>query len=120
MARRRTKTYFRKVLPDPVYGSELVSKFINSMMRDGKRTISEKLFYEAMGIIKNKAGEKGVDIFYKAIENIKPVVEVKSRRVGGTNYQVPIEVYPKRKQSLAIRWIIMAARARSGTSMSKN
>ena len=119
MARRRTKTYFRKVSPDPIHSSELVSKFINSMTWDGKKSTAERLFYQALGIIKEKTGEEGIDIFHKAIENIRPVVEVKSRRVGGANYQVPVEVYPKRKQSLAIRWIIRAARARSGISMDK-
>ena len=119
MARRRTKTYSRKVLPDSVYNSELVSKFINSMMEDGKKSVSEAVFYRAMKVIKEKMGKEGIDVFNKAIMNIKPLVEVKSRRVGGANYQVPVEVYPKRKQSLAIRWIILASRARSGVSMDK-
>ena len=119
MARRRTKTYFRKVLPDPVYHSDLVSRFINSMMLDGKKFTAEAIFYRAMKIIKEKTGEEGIDVFNKAVDNIKPLVEVKSRRVGGANYQVPVEVYPKRKQSLAIRWIITASRARSGISMDK-
>ncbi len=119
MARRRTKTYFRRVLPDPVYNSELVSRFINSMMVDGKKFTAEAIFYRAMKMIKEKTGKEGIEIFNKAVDNIKPLVEVKSRRVGGANYQVPIEVYPKRKQSLAIRWIIAEARTRSEISMDK-
>ena len=119
MARRRTKTHFRKLVSDPVYNSDLVSKFINSMMWDGKKNTALKIFYSAMDILKEKTGAEGIDVFNKAIEKIKPAVEVKSRRVGGANYQVPIEVYPMRKQSLAIRWIIQAARNRSGISMDK-
>jgi len=119
MARRRTKSHTRKIAPDAVHGSALVKKFINAMMWDGKRSIAEGLFYEALDRIKEKTGESGIEFFNKAIENVKPQVEVKSRRVGGVTYQVPVEVYSARKQSLAIRWLVSAARSRSGKTFSE-
>ncbi|RME91249.1 MAG: 30S ribosomal protein S7 [Candidatus Hydrogenedentota bacterium] len=117
MARRRTKSLVRDIDPDPIYGDKLAAKFINSMMWDGKKSVSEKIFYKALEIVEQKTGENGFEAFKKAVENVKPQIEVKSRRVGGVTYQVPVEVYPRRKQSLAIRWILHAARARSGRSM---
>jgi small subunit ribosomal protein S7 len=118
MARRRTKSYTRNIRPDAVYGSVLVQKFINAMMLKGKKSIAARLFYQALDRVQEKTGETGLEQFVKAIENVKPQVEVKSRRVGGVTYQVPVEVYPARKQSLAIRWLISAARERSGKTFS--
>ena len=119
MARRRTKSFNRFIPADPIYNSELVSKFINSMMLDGKKAVAETQFYKSIDFVTEKTGESGFEAFKKAIENVKPQVEVKSRRVGGVTYQVPVEVYPKRQQSLAIRWIISAAHTRSGKSMNQ-
>ena len=118
MARRRTKSLVREIKPDGVHNSTLVQQFINSMMLDGKKSTAAGLFYEAMERVQQKTGVAGVEQFFKAIENIKPQVEVKSRRVGGVTYQVPVEVYPARKQSLAIRWLVGAARDRSGKTLS--
>ena len=118
MARRRTKSLVREIKPDGVHNSTLVQKFINSMMLDGKKSTAAGLFYEAMERVQQKTGVAGVEQFFKAIENIKPQVEVKSRRVGGVTYQVPVEVYPARKQSLAIRWLVGVARDRSGKTLS--
>lgn len=117
MARRRTKSFKRKIRPDAVYNSVLVSKFINTMMLDGKKSVAENVFYSALKILSEKSGEDGFEAFTKALENVKPQIEVKSRRVGGVTYQVPVEVYPVRKQSLAIRWLLASARARAGKSM---
>ncbi|MBL8035597.1 MAG: 30S ribosomal protein S7 [Leptospiraceae bacterium] len=118
MARRRTKSHVRDIKPDGVHGSTLVQKFINSMMLDGKKSTAAGLFYDALTRVQEKTGVAGIEQFNKAIENIKPQVEVKSRRVGGVTYQVPVEVYPARKQSLAIRWLVSAARERSGKTLS--
>ncbi len=119
MARRRTKSLVREIAPDRLYNSTLVTKFINTMMWEGKKTTAEALFYSALDIVKEKTGEDGYQVFLRAIENVKPQIEVKSRRVGGVTYQVPVEVYPARKQSLAIRWIISAARSRNGRNFSQ-
>lgn len=119
MARRRTKSYTRNIRPDAVYGSVLVQRFINSMMLHGKKSTASRLFYQALERVQEKTGVSGLEQFMKAVENVKPQVEVKSRRVGGVTYQVPVEVYPARKQSLAIRWIIGAARERSGKTFSE-
>ena len=121
MARRKAAAK-REVLPDPIFGEKLVSKFINCMMIDGKRSAAEKQFYGALEIINEKGatnfgGETAVEVFTLAVENSKPQVEVKSRRVGGSNYQVPIEVRPDRRQALSIRWLINFSRKRSGRSM---
>ncbi len=110
---RRRRAPIREVSPDPVYNSKLVSKFINYLMYDGKKSVAAKILYGALEIIEKKSGEKGIDVFYKAIENVKPLMEVKSRRVGGATYQVPVEVRPIRQQALAFRWIIAFARKRS-------
>ncbi|NPA27714.1 MAG: 30S ribosomal protein S7 [Epsilonproteobacteria bacterium] len=114
---RRRRAPVREVLPDPIYKSKVVTKFINKLMLDGKKSIAEKILYKALERIESKSGEKGIEVFNKAIENVKPVMEVKSRRVGGATYQVPVEVRPVRQQSLAIRWIIDAARKRSERTM---
>jgi small subunit ribosomal protein S7 len=107
----------REVTTDSVYGSDLVQKFINSMMWDGKRSTAQRIFYGAMDQIGQKTNDDPLKTFKKAVENVKPVLEVKTRRVGGANYQVPVEVNPFRKQSLAIRWLLLYARTRSGKSM---
>ncbi len=114
---RRRRAPQRPVLPDPVYGSKVLTKFINKVMLDGKKSIAEKITYEALKRIEEKTGEKGIDVFNKAMENVRPVMEVKSRRVGGATYQVPVEVRPVRQQSLAIRWIVEAARKRNERTM---
>lgn len=119
MARRRTKSHTRDIRPDAVHNSVLVQKFINSMMLNGKKSVATQLFYRALERVQEKTGEPGLEQFQKAIENVKPQVEVKSRRVGGVTYQVPVEVYPARKQSLAIRWLVAAARERSGKTFSE-
>jgi small subunit ribosomal protein S7 len=116
MARRRVAKK-REVLPDPIYGDVLITKFINSLMYDGKKSLAEKIFYSALDIAKERTKEEGVGVFKKAIDNVKPILEVKSRRVGGATYQVPIEVKHERRQALAIRWIINAARARKEKTM---
>lgn len=118
MARRRTKSHTREIKADGIHGSHLVQKFINSMMIDGKKSTAAQLFYSAIDRVQEKTGVAGIEQFHKAIENVKPQVEVKSRRVGGVTYQVPVEVYPARKQSLAIRWLVNAARERSGKTLS--
>jgi small subunit ribosomal protein S7 len=114
---RRRRAPVREVMPDPVYGSKVITKFINSIMLDGKKSVAQKIFYNALAQIEAKTGEKGIDTFEKAIENVKPVMEVKSRRVGGSTYQVPVEVREVRQQSLSIRWIIDAARKRNERTM---
>lgn len=119
MARRRTKSHTRDIRPDAVHNSVLVQKFINSMMLNGKKSVATQLFYRALERVQQKTGESGLEQFQKAVENVKPQVEVKSRRVGGVTYQVPVEVYPARKQSLAIRWLVAAARERSGKTFSE-
>jgi len=110
---RRRRAQVREVLPDPIYNSKIITKFINSLMKDGKKSVATKIFYDALETIEKKGEEKGIDVFNAAIDNVKPVMEVKSRRVGGATYQVPIEVRPARQQSLAIRWLITYARRRS-------
>ena len=114
---RRHRPESREILPDPLYGSTLAEKFVNNMMWDGKKAVSQKIFYEAMDKIKERSGDDPLKLFKKAVENCKPLVEVKTRRVGGANYQVPIEVNPFRRQSLAIRWLLLYARTRSGRTM---
>ncbi|NPA50429.1 MAG: 30S ribosomal protein S7 [Epsilonproteobacteria bacterium] len=114
---RRRRAPQREVLPDPIYNSKVVTKFINKVMLDGKKSIAQKIFYKALERIEEKTQEKGIEVFEKAIENVKPLMEVRSRRVGGATYQVPMEVRPVRQQSLAIRWIVDAARKRSERTM---
>ena len=117
--RKRTATK-RDVLMDPIYKSKLVTKLINNMMIDGKKGTAQKIFYEAMDMIKAKTGKDPLEVLEKAMENIKPALEVKSRRVGGANYQVPVEVKPERAQALALRWLINYARLRGAHSMAEN
>ena len=117
MSRRRSATK-RVVLPDPKYKDFLVSKFVNNLMHDGKKSVAEKVLYQALDLISNREQETGaLDVFHQAVENVKPNLEVKSRRVGGSTYQVPVEVRNDRKQALAIRWLISSARARSENTM---
>lgn len=115
---RRRKAPVREVMPDPIYDSKVITKFINSLMFDGKKSVATDIMYGALNFIDNKGGEKkGIEIFNDAVDNVKPLMEVKSRRVGGATYQVPIEVRPARQQALAIRWIISFARKRSERTM---
>ena len=114
---RRRRAPIREVLPDPIYGSKVLTKFINGIMLDGKKSIAQKIAYGALEKIEEKSGKKGIEVFNEAMENVKPIMEVKSRRVGGATYQVPIEVRPARQQTLAIRWIIDAARKRNERTM---
>ncbi|HJQ99006.1 MAG TPA: 30S ribosomal protein S7 [Candidatus Polarisedimenticolaceae bacterium] len=107
----------REVLPDPVYQSPLVTRFINCLMHDGKKSTAESIFYGAMTIVQDRAKDDPVKVFRKAVDNVKPLLEVKSRRVGGSNYQVPIEVRPERRTALAIRWLISYSRERTEKSM---
>ena len=107
----------REVAPDPVYGSSLVTKFVNSMMWGGKKSTAEGIFYESLTRLQQKGGDEPLKLFVKAVENCKPLLEVKSRRVGGANYQVPVEVNPDRRTSLAIRWLLTYARGRAEKGM---
>ncbi len=110
----------REVLADPIYNSKLVTKIINTIMKDGKKGIAQTIFYDAMETVKEKTNQEPMDVLSKALENISPALEVKSRRVGGANYQVPVEVKADRKQALGIRWLINYARLRGGHSMADN
>ncbi|WP_139522193.1 30S ribosomal protein S7 [Helicobacter pylori] len=114
---RRRKAPVREVLGDPVYGNKVVTKFINKMMYDGKKSVAEKIIYKAFNKIEEKSGEKGIEVFGKALERVRPLVEVRSRRVGGATYQVPVEVRASRQQSLSIRWILEATRKRNERMM---
>jgi len=114
---RRRRAERREIPPDPVYNDTLVSKFINVIMWDGKKSKAQKIVYKAFDIIRQKTGQDPLEVFKKAVDNVKPVLEVRPRRVGGATYQVPIEVQEPRRTSLAIRWIVQAARAKSGKPM---
>lgn len=116
MPRRRVAEK-RDILPDPKYNSKIVSKFINVMLEDGKKSIAERIFYGAFDIIKEKTGQDPLKVFKTALDNVKPVIEVKPRRVGGATYQVPVEIRPQRRTALALRWIIKYARERSEKTM---
>jgi len=116
---RRAGAAKREVLPDPKFGSRLVTKFINIMMLRGKKSTAERIMYDAIAAIEDRAKQEGIKMFKTAIDNVKPAVEVKSRRVGGSTYQVPVEVRPERRTSLAMRWVIGAARRRPERSMSE-
>lgn len=116
---RRRKAQKRIVLPDCKYKSEMVTHFINSVMRNGKKRLAENIFYSAIDIINQKTSQDGLVVFKKAVDNVKPQLEVKSRRIGGANYQVPIEVSPERRATLAIRWIIQYSKARSEKTMAE-
>jgi small subunit ribosomal protein S7 len=113
MARKRSATP-REILPDPIYNSKTVTKFINGLMLKGQKSTAEKIFYGAMQDIQEKTGQDAMSVFEKAMDNVKPVVEVRSRRVGGATYQVPVEVRPARRNALSIRWIIQFSRGRKG------
>ena len=117
---RKRRAVRRDVLADPLYNSKLVTKAINALMLDGKKGTAQKIYYQAFEMVKEKTGEEPLEVFEKAIENIAPSLEVKSRRVGGANYQVPVEVRPERKQALALRWLTNYARLRGGHSMAEN
>ncbi|MEJ2622726.1 MAG: 30S ribosomal protein S7 [Candidatus Thiodiazotropha sp.] len=116
MPRRRVAAR-REALPDPKYGSELLAKFINMVMQDGKKSVAEKILYGALDNVVEKRGGEPLELLETALENVRPLVEVKSRRVGGATYQVPVEVRPNRRNSLAMRWLIDASRKRSEKSM---
>ena len=116
---RRNRAEVRDVVADPVYGSKVVTKVINQVMLDGKRSIAQKVVYDAMVKAGQKLNAEPLDVFNKALENIKPVLEVKSRRVGGSTYQVPMEIRAERRQTLAIRWLVLYARQRSERGMAK-
>lgn len=118
MPRRRVAAR-RQVLPDPKHGSELLTKFINMMMEDGKKSVAERIIYTALDQIAEKKGGRPIELLEQAMENVRPAVEVKSRRVGGATYQVPVEVRPTRRNSLAMRWLIDSARKRSEKSMAQ-
>ena len=117
--RKRSATK-RDVLADPIYNSKVVTKLVNHIMKDGKKGTAQNIIYDAFDIIKEKTGEDAMVVFNKAMDNIKPALEVKSRRVGGANYQVPVEVKPDRAQALAFRWLAQYARLRNGHSMAEN
>lgn len=117
---RKRRAVKRDVLADPIYNSKLVTKLINQIMNDGKKGTAQKILYGAFDIVKEKTGKDPMEVFEKAMENIKPALEVKSRRVGGANYQVPIEVKADRSQALALRWLVNYSRLRGGHSMSEN
>jgi len=110
---RRRKAPVREVMADPIYNSKLITKFINAVMLDGKKSIAQKIMYGAIANLDARGEESGYDIFERAIENVKPLLEVKSRRVGGATYQVPVEVRPVRRQTLALRWIVDISRKRN-------
>jgi small subunit ribosomal protein S7 len=114
---RRGYVEKRKVEPDPIYNSVLVAKFINRLMKKGKKSLAERIFYKSLSLVQERVGKNPLEVFKEAVENTRPHVAVKSRRVGGATYQVPVEVPRKKGVSLAIRWLILAARARRGRSM---
>ena len=118
MSRRSSSKYKRSVEGDARYGDETVTRFINYLMRDGKKSTAERIFYDAMDYIKEKTGQEGIEVFREALENIKPNMEVRSRRVGGVTYQVPVEVRPERMRALATRWLVKYSRSRNEVSMS--
>jgi small subunit ribosomal protein S7 len=114
---RRRRAIVREVMPDPIYNSKVITKFINTLMLDGKKSVAEKIMYGAIEALDKKGEAKGIELFEKAIENIKPLVEVKSRRVGGATYQVPVEVRASRRQTLALRWLVDVSRKRNERTM---
>ena len=116
---RRKRPPKRRVLPDPKYNSVLITKFINSLMQRGKRSLAERIFYDAVTFLEEKSGEGGLNVLKQAVDNVKPILEVKSRRVGGATYQVPVEIREDRRQALAIRWLITYATARSEKTMAQ-
>ena len=117
---RRREVPKREILPDPKFGSVEISKFVNVIMLDGKKAVAERIVYGALSEIETKTGKNALEVFTAALDNVRPVVEVKSRRVGGSNYQVPIEVTPARSQALALRWLTKYSRERGGKGMADN
>ena len=117
---RKWRAVKRDVLADPMYNSKLVTKLINRLMIDGKKGIAQTILYDALNIVKEKTNQEPLQVLEKALENIKPALEVKSRRVGGANYQVPVEVRPDRSQALGLRWLVQYSRLRGGHSMAEN
>ncbi len=117
---RKRRAEKRDVLPDPVYNSKVVTKLVNQIMQDGKKGTAQKILYEAFDIISEKTGKPAIEVYNEALENIKPALEVKSRRVGGSNYQVPLEVSDERSQALALRWLVNYAKLRNGRGMAIN
>ncbi|MBQ4585147.1 MAG: 30S ribosomal protein S7 [Clostridia bacterium] len=116
---RRGQISKRTVLPDPLYGSQLVTKLINNIMLDGKKGVAQKIVYDAFKIVEEKTGENGLEMFVQALNNVMPVLEVKARRVGGSNYQVPMEVREERRQTLGLRWITLYSRKRGEKTMAE-
>ena len=114
---RRKREYKREILPDPKYHDVLVTKFINSMMWDGNKRTAEQILYDAVDVVAQRSGRPGIELFHEAVEKVRPLVEVRSRRVGGATYQVPTEVRPERRNTLAIRWLILSARERGEKNM---
>ena len=117
---RKRRAVKRDVLPDPIYNSKVVTKLVNAIMLDGKKGVAQTILYEAFDIIEKQTGKPAMEVYTKALENIRPALEVKSRRVGGSNYQVPIEVTDERAQTLALRWLVNYARLRNGKGMAIN
>ena len=116
---RRRRVPKRPLLPDPKFKSTLVTRFVNNLMSDGKKSVAESIFYDAVTIIESRTGQNGLEVFEKAMDNVKPVVEVKSRRVGGATYQVPVEIRSERRIALAIRWLISFSSSRSEKTMAE-
>jgi len=116
---RRAEAQRREIAPDPKYGSRLVAKFINIMMTRGKKSVAEHITYDALDLIQDRTKQDGLKLFKQAVDNVKPTLEVKSRRVGGSTYQVPVEVRPERRTSLSMRWLVGAARRRGEQSMAE-
>ena len=116
---RRNKAVLRPVVPDPRFNSAVVSKFVNNVMKNGKKSVAEKIVYGAFEEAGQRSGTQGIDIFEQAVRNVTPVIEVRPRRVGGATYQVPIDIRGERRQALALRWLLQAARARNGRSMTE-
>jgi len=114
---RRREIPKREILADPIYNSQLVTKFVNVLMRDGKKSVAERILYDALGTIGERTGDDPMKVFKRAVENVKPAVEVKSRRVGGSTYQVPVDVRPSRRLALSMRWLIIAAKGRGEKTM---
>ncbi len=117
---RKRRAVKRDVLPDPIYNSKVITKLVNTIMLDGKKGVAQTILYKSFDMIKEKTGKDPMEVFTQAMENITPQLEVKSRRVGGSNYQVPIEVTPARGQALALRWLVQYSRSRGGHGMAEN
>ncbi|MEL7835157.1 30S ribosomal protein S7 [Fodinibius sp. Rm-B-1B1-1] len=116
---RRKTADKRDVQPDPVFGDKLITRFVNNLMRDGKKNVARKILYQAFEIIEEETGEEGMEVFKEALSNVTPVVEVRARRVGGSTYQVPVEVRPDRGTALGMRWLITASKGRNDKSMAR-